>query len=137
MDVPLAVLADAANTTADGRLNILGTFNRINASQFPAVHPSCTLVIVFRARRSEQGQHVRASILFMDEDRSLAQLETEFTVPPPEGPGDVFVQQILQVRNLVLPHSGSYAFHILVNGTEQRTIDFLAAEAPESPPDAQ
>ena len=33
MDVPLAVLADAANVAADGRLNILGIFGEIRSSQ--------------------------------------------------------------------------------------------------------
>ena len=31
MDVPLAVLADAANAAADGRLNILGIFGEIRS----------------------------------------------------------------------------------------------------------
>ena len=49
MRVPLAVLADYANVTTDGKLNIMGIFNRIFASALPVVHPQMRLVMRFQA----------------------------------------------------------------------------------------
>ncbi len=81
MDVPLAVLADAANTAADGRLNILGIFDEIRSSQFPAIHPAAVLVFRLRARRSEQGGQARVTVRLMDMDSVLAEIEGEFVIP--------------------------------------------------------
>ena len=52
MDVTLALLADAANVSQDGKLNILGIFNGLGAAAFPATHPSMHLVLRFEASRA-------------------------------------------------------------------------------------
>ena len=38
MEIDLALLADAATIDASGKLNILGIFDRIGVTQFPAQH---------------------------------------------------------------------------------------------------
>lgn len=48
MQVPLAVLADYANVTADGKLNIMGIFDIIYAPQVSFVHPQMQLVMKLR-----------------------------------------------------------------------------------------
>ncbi|MDP9271652.1 MAG: hypothetical protein M3P14_11900, partial [Chloroflexota bacterium] len=68
MEIPIAILADAANVSQEGTLNILGVFSVIRAGRFPAWHPRCVLVIQLRARRSEQGQHERIVVRLMDLD---------------------------------------------------------------------
>ena len=55
MNVRLAVLADYANVTGDGKLNILGIFDRINLLQIPAVHPQMHLVLRIEAHPSGIG----------------------------------------------------------------------------------
>ena len=56
MDVTLAVLADHANVSDQGKLNILGIFDRILASNFPAVHPQLHPVLRFSASPAERGK---------------------------------------------------------------------------------
>jgi hypothetical protein len=48
-----ALLADYANITADGKLNIMGVFGRMAATRIPATHPSLYLVARFEARVTE------------------------------------------------------------------------------------
>lgn len=126
MDVPLAVLADAANISQEGNLNILGIFNEIRAASFPAVHPGAVLVVQLRAKRSEQGENVRVVIRLMDEDRVLADVTGQFPVPEPGGKGDIKINQLFRLQGLPLERAGEYAFHILVNGDEKAVVPFSA-----------
>ena len=55
MLVKLAVLADYANVTSDGKLNILGIFDRMNVLNLPAVHPQMNLVLRLEAHRAAEA----------------------------------------------------------------------------------
>src|SRR5205823_5014735 len=48
MKVDIFTLCDFANTDSAGKLNILGSFDRINAHTMPMVHPLCCLAIKMR-----------------------------------------------------------------------------------------
>jgi hypothetical protein len=66
MHVRLAVLADYANVTGDGKLNILGIFARINLMQIPAVHPQMHLVLRIEAHPSELNRAYDVEIRLQD-----------------------------------------------------------------------
>lgn len=55
MRVALGVLADYANVSADGKLNIMGVFQIVNVIQFPHVHAQMHLVLTLEADPSEAG----------------------------------------------------------------------------------
>jgi hypothetical protein len=57
MEIDLALLADAATIDASGKMSILGIFDRIGVTQFPAQHGRVTLVLRFTAGTSEIGSH--------------------------------------------------------------------------------
>lgn len=134
MDVPIALLADTALTAADGKLSVIGIFGQINARQFPAVHPQCSIVLQFRASPGERGQIKRVQIRFMDADSVLAELASEFRVPDafPDPTAPFLVNQILQIQGLLLPHAGPYAFHVLVNEEEKSVIRLDVAQLNQS-----
>lgn len=44
MKIKFAIISESAFTDADGRLNIIQTFNIIRASSFPAIHPKLAIV---------------------------------------------------------------------------------------------
>lgn len=129
MQVTLAALAEAANTTEDGSLNILGIFNEVRAASFPAHHPSCVLVITLRVRPSETGRPITLTLKLMDDDRVLTEVEGEITVPEQADlRRDVTVNQLFKLQMLPLERAGSYAFHVLLNGDEKATVPFQAVE---------
>ena len=45
MELTLALLADYANISREGKLNIMGIFEQIFALSFPAVHAQLQLVL--------------------------------------------------------------------------------------------
>lgn len=120
MDVSIAVVAEGANVSKEGNLNIFGIFNEVSSQAFPATHPVLVLVTQVRARRSEQGQQVKMTVRLMDEDSVLAELEGDFTFPT--GPGSSHVNNIFKIVGIQFPRAGSYAFHILLNGREEASV---------------
>ena len=58
MRVDLALLADAATVDSAGKLNILGIFDSITSTRFPAKHGLISLVLRFsaRSRKPEGGR---------------------------------------------------------------------------------
>lgn len=124
MEVPIALLADTAIASNDGKLSVIGIFGAIKSRQYPAVHPQCTLVLQFRASPGERGQAKRVLVRYMDADSILAELASEFQVPDQfEDPSAPFlINQILQINGLPLPHAGTYGFSVLVNEEEKAVI---------------
>src|ERR1700712_4109961 len=67
MKVEIFTLCDAATADSGGKLNILGSFDRINANAVPVTHPLCALAIKMRFERLEEGEK-RIGISFVDSD---------------------------------------------------------------------
>ena len=66
MTIQVAVLCDAA-TDYNSKLNLLGAFDTIMASQLPAQHPQCSVALRIAFDRAEEGSH-RLAMNFVDED---------------------------------------------------------------------
>lgn len=131
MNVALALLADAANTTADGKLNILGVFNTIYSDVYPAAHPEMKLVVRLQLHPAELEEPKQVHVQFRnDEGRRLDGFRAEFTVearPGAELGGETLTtDSILSVSNLYLEAAGTYEFLILVNGEVKAQIPFKA-----------
>ena len=67
MKVEIFTLCDAATVDAVGKLNILGSFDRLNATAAPVVHPQCSLAIKLRFQRIEEGKK-QLRVTFIDQD---------------------------------------------------------------------
>ncbi len=124
MDVTLAALADSANISQEGKLNILGEFNQINAPTLPALHPAMSLVLRLEAGPVEYGQekHLEVSLVDADGNRVLEVGTAKVSVPN-AGPGKrARIVTVLNIQNTVLQRYGDYAFVVLVNGDEKATV---------------
>lgn len=117
MDLTLALLADYANVSQEGKLNVLGVFDAIFAPEFPALHTELHLVLRFEAGPAERGQTKTVEIKLIDQDgRTLGTLSGKMSLPE-ETPALVMgVNQILRFQHLVFERPGDYRFDVLVNG---------------------
>jgi hypothetical protein len=110
-------LADAANISADGKINLLGIFQRIGSSEFPCQFP-CALVALFEADPLDRGSHCPVQIEVIDEDgREMLRMEgMEVTVA--DQPGRLTQNRYLLVnlRPLTLTKAGPHSFKVLVRG---------------------
>ncbi len=126
MQVPLALLADYANVSAEGKLNLMGAFDVINARRFPAVHAQMHLVFRIEANPAEAGSTKKLEIKFMAEDgQMLLSLEAELRL---EAKGPVPLGEMLRSNHIIglqavrFEKPGSYQFAILINGDVKATV---------------
>ena len=132
MNVNLAVLADYANVSQEGKLNIMGVFQEVNPVSLPAVVPQMYLIVSFEAGAAEFGteKHIRVALLEMDGSEVMS-MEAPMVVQQPSRSGTrAYINQILVLQGLTLPRPGDYAFHVLVNGDEKRAIPLHVNEPP-------
>lgn len=124
MKVIFAVLADAANVSQEGKLNILGNFANINATTFPAQHPEMNLVLRLEASPAEVGTKKKLEVQLIGEDgQRIGGLNADFEVPPPRSAGEpINMQSVVRLVGIVFPKAGRYAMHILINEEEKADI---------------
>jgi hypothetical protein len=124
MDVIFAVLADSANISQEGKLNILGTFGHINATEFPARHPEMQLVVRMEASPAEAGMAKNLEVKILDQDgKQIGSYKGDLTVPPPKTPGDrALMQLIMRLIDTVFPNAGRYVFAILIDGKTEHEV---------------
>ena len=125
MEVPLAVLADYSNITKEGKLNILGIFNRIRAPGFPYVHRNMELVMTVEASPVEAGRErdIQVKLTGPDGEQIMAVAAKLNFMPGPPGEKLRSVQ-MLDLSNIVFRKNGDYAFHILIGGDTKTTVPF-------------
>ena len=127
MEKQLALIADSANISVEGKLNVLGEFDSIFASGEPATHPVVWFVVKLLFDATDMGQH-KLLLRLVDDDGNtlLPPITGDLAVAPP-GPGYSGDRQsmpvILCARNLTIPRFGRYTF-------ELRVDDRIVAEVP-------
>jgi hypothetical protein len=134
VEIPLLVLADAANTTGSGKLNILGIFNRVQFPRYPFALPMCALVFRLVGGPTEFGTTKALKVFFMDADGNrLMELESSLTVPEQSGQLVFTGDSILTLANLVIPKPGTYSFEITVNGEPKARVALEAVQIAVEP----
>ena len=112
----LFLVADYANVTGDGKLNVMGIFNDINAFNFPARHPSMHLIAKLAPELSEYGQKRSFTVILMDPDGShVMELSGELDVPKGQGGRKPEVNIILDLKDIIFPKDGRYQFVLLID----------------------
>ena len=130
MRVEIFTLCDAATLDAAGKLNILGSFDRLNAREEPIVHPQCALAIKLRFERIEEGQK-QIRIAFVDQDGAAfmqnldATTEVRFDGDDPSAT----VSLALNIQQLRLPRFDEYSIDLAVDGRQEASIPLFVRPA--------
>lgn len=123
MKATLGLLADYANVTPEGKLNIMGIFQVINAVQFPHVHPQLHLIVSLEAAAAEAGKRRKLEISLMTADgQTVFKIGGDLEVPKGQAPGPVMMNHIIGLNGLRFDKEGDYQFSVLVDEDEKRTI---------------
>jgi hypothetical protein len=129
MELTLALLADGANLSREGKLNLFGIFDTIFARTFPTTHPQMQLVLRFEAGPEEAGQTHTVEVQFAaDDGRVLFSLPGALTVQPRAFGDRVRMDQIIGLSNVQLERPGRYRFQVLVDGTPLAVVPLLVEE---------
>jgi hypothetical protein len=133
MHIEIFALCDAA-TDQMGKLNLLGTFDRIFAAQMPAAHPQCAIAVRIRFSRIEKGEHrIRFSVI--DEDGKAVVPTFDATIPV-DFPAQIASQaynMVFNIQGLKMEKYGEYSLDLAVDGRQEASLPLMVCEPPQRP----
>ena len=118
MEARLLLLADYASLEAQtGKLNIIGAFNNIFSSSFPATHPMMYLVVRIAAELGEFNIERNLEVALFDEDGQEAWRTPRlpFTIPAPNGGRTGEFNAVLALQMMTFERPGRYEFRVFVD----------------------
>ncbi|MFP4623530.1 MAG: DUF6941 family protein [Gemmatimonadota bacterium] len=135
MQVTFAVLADYANVSREGKLNVMGIFDRVFTRQLPSRFPPMQLVIRLEAQFAELNTEHTLRIQLADPDgEPLFDINGTFT-PRGGPPGQpISVNHVIRLADLPIRKTGSHNALVWVDGDLKREVPLRVDEAPHQPP---
>ncbi len=122
MDIELFTLCDAATESA-GKLNILGSFDRILTRQLPAIHAHCAIALRVRFDRIEEGEHrVRITLVNADGQAVFPGLDGNIGVAMPPDGQTLCANLILNLNGLKFEKAGQYSIDLAVDGRHEKSL---------------
>ena len=119
----LFLVADYANITGEGKLNVMGIFNSINSFTFPARHSSMHVIAKLSSELSEYGQKRSFTILLMDADANhVVEVSGEFDIPKGQDGKKPEVNVMFELKDVVFTKPGRYVFVLLVDKDQKDEI---------------
>ena len=124
-------LADAANVSMEGKLNLLGIFQTVGSAEFPC-SLSCTLVTLFEADPFDRGKQYPVRIELIDEDGQEMFRVDNMQVAVAAQPGSLVqtCNLIVNLRPLTLTKPGPHSFKVMLSGRLVGEIRLQADSAP-------
>jgi hypothetical protein len=138
MKITAMLLADAANSTSDGRINLLGAgFDQWPRKQFPS-KAEVTVFLRTEILSTEAGDHAIALELIDADGRSIIpRIQGRFNIPS----GPPFYRYLNLTYNLrfEIPSPGDYSFRAVIDGRDESSCPIRALLIPsesttEKPP---
>ena len=132
MEVDFALLADAANVSREGKLNILGSFDRIFGTKFPLTWPRLVLVTRFVASAAEFGTEKKLEIVTLDADgKRLGTASGTMRLPSKGEAGRHLKINHILPMTLTFQTPGQYSIEVLVNGEPKATVPLEVVQRDE------
>ncbi len=128
----MLIVADHASVESNtGKLNILGAFRQITAKKFPARHGTMSIVVKLGGELGDNHEQRTLTVTLTDADgNDLISISGPFSFPhAPAGVQPEF-NAVLELRNIVFPHPGSYQVNVTVDG---EWIDYMGIELAQLP----
>jgi hypothetical protein len=131
MKIPVALLADEANISQEGKLNVLGAFDRIAAARFPMLHPRMVFVFRVQAEYADAGERFPTRVRLMDEDGAALFEANGDLVAPPLAPGEfTTANQVFSLVGVRFPRPGHYKFVLNVGSLPPHETPLRVVQAP-------
>lgn len=122
MQIEVFALCDAATGDA-GKLNVLGAFDTLWVSKFPAVHAQCTVALRVRFSRLEKGEHqVKVSFIDMDGKEIIPSLQGAIHITFPEDQSSGSANLIMNIQGLKLEKVGEHAIDLSIDNQQTASL---------------
>lgn len=134
MRIPIAFVADEANVSTEGKLNVMGIFDRVAAVQFPVVHPRMVFAFRVEADAADGGQRFPVRVRLLD-DRGETLFDATGDLAPPTVAAGEFstANQIFALVGVQFPHPGAYRFTVDVGDAVRHETRFLVQQQAAAP----
>ncbi len=133
MEVDLAVVADAANVSQEGKLNILGVFDTIWARKFPFRHAAMVFVLRVRADFTDKGAH-DLEVRLMDADGGqLFKAGGPLQVPGGVPGRPIKPHVIMGLAGVTFQKPGDYSFEVMLDDHHLKSVPLYVMETPQPP----
>ncbi len=131
MNIEAFLLCDCATDT-QGKLNVLGAFDRLYVRQMPCVHPACAVAARIRFSRVEQGEH-KIKLSIMDEDGNTIGPKTlggNVNVNFKESAETMVMNFVLHFQQLKFEKYGQYQIDLALDGRCEASLPLYIKEVP-------
>ena len=133
MEVTLALLADSANISREGKLNLLGIFNVVAVPNLPGGLLS-TLVLRFVADPAEKGSRKAMEFKLLDPDgKPVATQSGQLELPSEWPPGMLSTDTLWPTPWIRFEQYGPHRLVVLVNGEPKSSLELMVAPPPAPP----
>lgn len=131
MKIPMAFLADEANVSQEGKLNVLGVFDRIAAGEFPVVHPRMVYAFRVQAEFADAGRAYPVQVRLVDEDGGVL-FEANGEINAPLVPPGEFAtaNQVFTLVGVQFNQPGIYRFLVNLGGAGEHETPFIVSTPP-------
>ena len=122
MKVAFALLADAANLSQEGKLNILGVFDAVHVGSLPAVHPRAHLVARINGGRADVGTHAMTLSWRAPDGSIVWSTSGELRVESPPGGVEEMDLPFVAALDLPVDRPGTFTLAIAIGGREMAVV---------------
>jgi hypothetical protein len=116
MEISLAAIADSANVSREGKLNLSGVYDTIRAPDFPAIHPVMVLAFRLRVTHEDSQKTVSIGIELVHSESNVPLWTTTAELEMGAVPaGEIHhYDQIIQLVGVKFEEPGRYGFRIQI-----------------------
>lgn len=116
MEIEIFTLADFAQDN-NSKLTIVGTFDSINAKQFPVQHPACTIACRLRFAAKEAGPHdFKLRLIDAGGKEIIKPIEGNINIGVPPNGQFASVNLVVNFNQLKFETAGRYSFELYIDG---------------------
>jgi hypothetical protein len=134
MKLEIISLCDAATADQSGKLNILGSFDSLFASQLPITHPACAVALRIRFEAADEGNRVIELRLADSDGKQLLQpVKANIQVPSGADPRALVRNFVLNFQQLKLTKFGEYTIDLLFDSRPVASIPLYAIQTQPQP----
>ena len=122
MNVELALLADYAAVTNEGKLVAAGIFDLLRPPALPWQHPTMFIALRIHFHPGEEGPH-KVDMRLVDPDGAeMVSLQGEADVAKGDPLDGANIQMVLSLNNIPFKATGRHAFDVFLDGRYEHTI---------------
>lgn len=116
MEIEIFTLCDFAQDN-NSKLTIVGTFDSIQAKQFPVQHPACTVACRLRFAAKEAGDHdFKLRLIDITGKECIQPIQGNINIPVPVGGQTATLNFVFNFNQLQFEKPGRYSFELYLNG---------------------